>query len=182
MSRDGEYPIRRGRRVALLACLLPLLATSCASDPTQGYSFAASYRDDIQSIAVPVFENTTFSHGLEFALTEAVIKEIHRVTPWRVIDEASAQTTLRGTITGSTLRQLNRQRQSGLGREMVVQLTVGFEWKQNATGEVLVARRQYRSTDTFVPTQPAGERLETGQQASVERLARDIVGELRSSW
>jgi hypothetical protein len=167
-----------------MVVMLVLMAATLAgvSSCSSGYSFSSAYREDVNTIAVPVFENTTFSHGTEFALTEAVIKEIHRVTPWRVINEASAQTTLSGTITGSQLRQLTRQADSGMGQEMAVQLTVSFEWKQNDSGEVLVARRSFRASDSFVPTKPAGERLELGQQSAVERLARDIVRELRSSW
>ena len=148
----------------------------------RGYTFAGAYRDDIRTIAVPIFENATFEYGAEFELTELIIKEIHRTTPWRVVKESIAQTTLQGTITNSELRQITRQRQSGLGQEMAVELTVSFEWKENATGEVLVARRAYRASDTFVPTLPAQERFELGRISASQRMARDIVGELRASW
>ena len=140
--------------VVTIAALSGLSA--CAGGGGSGYSFGSAFREDVQTIAVPIFENTTFSHGTEFALTEALIKEIHRVTPWRVVNESGAQTSLRGTITASTLRRLTKQSDSGLGQEMAVELTVSFEWKENATGEVLVARRAYRASDTFVPTRPAG--------------------------
>lgn len=168
-------------RMMILILAIASLTGLCACSGG-GYTFASAFREDMQTIAVPIFDNTTFSHGTEFALTEALIKEIHRVTPWRVVSESAAQTSLRGTITASALRRLTKQSDSGLGQEMAVELTVSFEWKENATGEVLVARRAFRASDTFVPTIPAGERLELGQQSAVERMARDIVSELRSSW
>ena len=146
------------------------------------YRMTSAYRDDIKTIAVPIFANSTFEHGMEVSLTDAVIKEIHRTTPWRVAPERSAQTTLRGSITGTRLRRLSRQRESGLGQQMAVVVTASFEWKENESGEVLLSRAGFRAADTFVPTRPAGERLGLGQQAAVERLAKAIVAELRSSW
>ena len=159
-----------------------LAASACSSDPATGYSFNSTYRTDIQTVAVPIFDNTTFSHGLEITLTDAIVKEIHRSTPWRVTTIDQAQTTLGGAITRSELRKLSRQSESGLVLEQAVELTVSFEWKRNTSGEVLVARRNFKASDQFTPAQGARERLELGERAAIDRMARDIVSELRSSW
>ncbi len=166
----------RAALLAIVSCIV--LPPGCKS----GYSFSSAYRDDVKTVAVPVFQNSTYSHGLEITLTDAVIQEIHRVTPWRVAPADSAETQLRGAITGSELRRLSRQDDSGLAQEMAVELIVSFEWKEVTTGEVLVARRNFRASDTFVPSPGAQERLGLGEQSAVERMARDIVAELRSSW
>jgi hypothetical protein len=158
------------------------LGSGCSSDPSTGYSFTSTYRTDVQTIAVPIFDNTTFSHDLEVALTDAIVKEIHRSTPWRVTTIDQAQTTLDGAITRVDLRKLSRQSESGLVLEQAVEISVSFEWKRNTSGEVLVARRNFRSSDEFTPSQGAQERLELGERAAIDRLARDIVAELRSSW
>lgn len=147
-----------------------------------GYHFGATHRTDVKTVAVPVFENTTFSHGLEITLTDAIIKEIHRVTPWRVAAREQADTTLTGAITSSDLRKLSRQSETGMVQEVAVELIVTFEWKLNRTGEVLVTRRNFRAADVFTPSRGAQERLDLGEQAAVDRLAKDIVSELRSSW
>lgn len=157
-------------------------ATGCSSDPKSGYAFRDAHRTDIRTVAVPVFENSTFSHGLEFALTDAVIKEIHRSTPWRVAPRDEADTTITGAITESELRRLSRSSETGLVQEMAVDLAVSFEWKRNRTGEVLVSRTNFRAPETFVAARGAGERLELGQASTVDQLAKDIVAELRSSW
>jgi hypothetical protein len=47
---------------------------------------------------------------------------------------------------------------------------------------VLVARKNFTSVDSFVPSRPTGERLATGENAAVQRLASDIVDTLRQSW
>ncbi len=162
----------------LLTCVLLALPPGCST----GYSFSDAYRTDIRTIAVPMFRNSSFSHGLEITLTDAIIKEIHRTTPWRVAPADSAETTLSGSIDAADLRRLSRGSETGMVQEAAFEITVSFDWKKNATGESLVARRNFRSADPFVPARGAQERLNLGERSAVDQLARDIVAELRSSW
>lgn len=165
--------------VALLSCCV---AAGCASDPTRGYSFESSYSTDVRTVHVPIFENPTFARGVEIELTDAIIKEIQRVTPWTVVAAESAQTSLTGRITEAELRRLSTGRDTGIAQELAYSVTVEFEWKDNRTGRVLTSRRGFRASDTFVPARGVGERIEHGQRGAVQRLARDIVAELRSNW
>ncbi|MBY0312803.1 MAG: hypothetical protein K2W85_12100 [Phycisphaerales bacterium] len=163
------------------ACVMSL-AGGCASDPTKGYAFASAQDETVRTVAVPVFKNPTYSEGVEVDLTDAIIKEIQRSTPWRVAPEGTANTTLIGTLTDSRMRRLSIARGTGLAQELLVELTVDFEFKDVRTGKVLIARKNFTASDTFVPTRPVGERLELGQHGAVQKLARDIVAELRSDW
>ena len=158
------------------------MLTACASDPTAGYAFEADYDRDIRTVSVPVFENQTFAHGLEYDLTEAIIKEIHRSTPWKVAVGDQADAALSGAVTNVRNRRLSTQADSGLVQEMAVELTVSFEWKRRASGEILVARRGFRSGESFVPVPDVAERIEMGQRAAVQEMAVRIVRELRSGW
>jgi hypothetical protein len=65
---------------------------------------------------------------------------------------------------------------------LAVEITVSFEWKKIDSGEVLVAKRNFRGAEIFVPAQGAQERLEFGRSAAIDQLAKDIVASLRSSW
>ncbi|MBL0926845.1 MAG: hypothetical protein IBJ11_04225 [Phycisphaerales bacterium] len=178
--------------VLIAAVGLPIFG-GCASDPKQGYVFATAYRTDVQTVSVPLFDNPTFYHGLEAQLADAIIKEIHRATPWRVVSRGDAgdaaaggspggDTSLTGSIAAVDLRKLSTQDVTGLVQEMAVDLAVNFQWKNNRTGEVLVARRNFRASAAFVPSRGAQEPIELGQRAAVDRLAKDLVAELRSSW
>lgn len=170
-------------RVGACACATGALAcAACESNPRDGYSFSSTYREDIKSVAVPVWGNNTYSYGLEMQLTEAIVSEIKRSTPWRVTDPEAAQTTLTGTITSTEMKKLTTGRDTGLGETMAVVLTVNFEWKDNATGRTIIARRQFESSDVFVPAQGYQERLAVGEVATIQRLAKDVVSELRSAW
>lgn len=167
----------------LLALLAWALAAACASDPRHGYSTRSTFPDDVTTVSVPVFENSTFDVGLEAVLTEAVVKELQRSTSIRVVQGgARANTVLRGVITGSEMRRLSSARHTGLVQEQGVVLTVDFEWRDERTGRVLVSRRNFSAADTFVASRPSGERLESGRNGAAQRLARDLVSELRSNW
>jgi hypothetical protein len=159
----------------------------CSSDPTRGYSFVSAYDapDDpraIRTVAVPVFENTTFSAGAEVLLTDAIVKEILRVTPWAIASGASADATLKGAIAGARLRKLNTDSTSGFVSEQAVDLRVDFDWVDNRSGETILARRDFRAVGSFAPGNGAREPIELGEQDAIERLARDIVHELLADW
>lgn len=168
--------------IAVLAVAGCVAVSGCGTGGSGGYAFESSYREDVRTIAVPIFDNATFAHGMEAELTEAIVKEIHRTTPWRVTPLERADTSLRGTITDTELRKLTTNSESGLVESLAVEITVSFEWKRIETGEVLVSRRNFRGAELFVPAHGAQERLELGRSAAIDQLARDIVSSLRSSW
>lgn len=167
---------------SLVGFLFAVLVAGCSSDPTKGYSFSSSFSSDMRTIHVPIFENPTFARGLEIELTDAIIKEIQRSTPWTVASADSAQTQLTGKISDAVLRRLSTGRGSGLAQELAYTITVEFEWKDARNGKVLVSRNNFSASDSFIPTQGLNERIEVGQHGAIQRLARDIVGELRSNW
>lgn len=181
-TRPPRRPCTLLSLAAAAAAAAASATTACSTDPTRGYAFTSPYRTDIDTVAVPIFENATYAYGLEVLLTDALAKEIHRVTPWRIADPTAADTTLTGSITNASLRTLSTGSDTGLANEMAYELTVAFEWKSNTTGRVLAARRNLRAAELFVPARPAGERIEIGQDAAVNDAAKQIVAALRDAW
>lgn len=178
----APLPLSRAGAPFVLLCCLAGLSASCASDPNQGYSFSSTYPKGIKTVTVPVFDNYAFTPGLEVQLTEAIIKELQRSSGIRVTSAEQADSRLHGVITGVQLRKLSLEHSTGMVQEEAVQLTVEFEWKDNRTGKTLVSRKNFSASDTFTPARPVGERIEVGQEATIQRLARDIVSEMRSVW
>lgn len=167
---------------AALAILVLLTLAACASDPRSGYTFASAWDESIETVAVPMFDNVTFSHGMEVALTDAVVKQIQARTPWRVTSQETADTTLTAVIRAVDIQRLSTARVSGLSEQVALEVTIDFEWKDNASGRVLAARRDFRASEAFIPAQGVGERIELAENAAVEEIARDIVDALRSGW
>lgn len=167
---------------ALVPVLLIGLGGGCASDPTQGYSLRPVHSESIRTVYVPIFENTTFSTGMEAELTEAIVKEIQRSTRWGITRSTSADAVLTGAVVSSELRRLSGDAATGLDQEMAVDVRADFEFKDNRTGRVLVSRRGFGAVETFVATRRVGELPQIGRTGTVQALARDIVAELRDTW
>lgn len=171
------------RDAAFLPVFLALtLCCGCAADPTQGYSMSSLYRADVTTVAVPIFTNDTFVRDLEFELTDALIKELQRRTPYKVRGEAHADTVLSGAIREVELDQLSKSPLTGLSEEVIVSVTIDWQWKDARTGRVLLERRRYAGHGLFVPSRPTGEPIQLGRFAAVQQLARDMVSDMRAEW
>lgn len=169
-------------RAFVPACLCAFSLTACSSDPTQGYSFRPARLAGIKTISVPVFDNASYMHGLEYDLSEAIVKEVQRNTQWVVVQGGQAQTSLTGSIQSAALQPLSVSSKTGMVMEQGVELSVNFVWRDARTGEVLIARNGFKTMQSFVPARGTDETLALGQHAAVQELARSIVNELRSSW
>ncbi|MEM1165190.1 MAG: LptE family protein [Planctomycetota bacterium] len=170
------------RGVVAAVCVAVIAAIGVSLTGCAGYQFGSTYRQEYGTIAVPIFGNTTYQYGYESEVTDAVIKEIHRTTPYKVVAASDADTVLSGTIIGADLQNLVNDSETGLVQELAVILTVNFEWRDSRSGELLLGRRGYSASGLFVPDFDAAERLETGQSRAADRLAKDLVRELRSAW
>jgi hypothetical protein len=183
----GVRPRARGALWATAASGLVLCAalgqaSGCASDPARGYVAASAFPADISSVAVPIFENETFHREVEFELADALVKEIERRTPYKVTAAARADSILVGTIRSVELRPLSRSRQTGLGEEVLLSVTVDFRWSDRRTDAVLAERRSFTAQGLFVPSRPSREPIEVGSFSAAEQLARDIVDAMQSRW
>lgn len=168
--------------VAAAGGLMAAGLVGCSADPTRGYSFNSPHDSTVRTISVPIFANDTYSSGFEVRLTEAIIKELQRATPWRVVGSANAATTLTGSIDKIDMTRLTSQRKTGLIQEQALRITISFDWIDNRTGETRVSRRNYTAISSFIPHRGVGEPIEIAESSVVRELARDIVAELRSDW
>lgn len=181
MTTTRHHHRRRALHAAALMLACAVLA-GCSADPTRGYSFSTTHDSRVRTISVPIFRNDTYSSGLEVALTEAIISEIQRSTPWRVVGPAHAATTLSGSIDEVNMTELTRQRSTGLIQEQALRVRVSFDWIDNRSGQVRTSREDFTSISSFVPHRGVGEPLEVAQTSVIRELARDIVAELRADW
>jgi hypothetical protein len=164
---------------ALATAALP---SGCSSDPHEGYAHLSTFDEDYRTIAIPILENETYVRGVEFELTDALIKEVEARTGWKVTASGSADTILLGRIRAVDKQQLSRSRLTGLGQEAIVGVTIDFEWRDLRTDRAIVARQGFAGHGLYEPSNPSAEREELGRVAAVQKLARDIVSELRASW
>ncbi len=157
--------LRRPLSVALLGWLC--LACGCISEDGHlnllGYSTRPNYDTSIQTVYVPIFKNEVFQagpfRGLEFELTRAVIDEIHKRTPYRVIsDPERADTELRGIVVFLN-KGITNYNQENEVRELELTLGVDLVWYDYRTGRYLTNPRPSgpdpNAVPPFDPTVPA---------------------------
>ena len=159
-----------------------LLMSGCSSGSDGGWSNSSTYDTSLRTIAVPVFGNATSDRKLSQNLTEAVVKEIESVTPWKVTGQGRADTILRGSVTRYRLILLSKDPTTGLANEMLVEATVDFEWVDLRTGEPILARAGFAASALFTPSRPSQQPVDIGRFEVVQVLARDIVDTLQADW
>jgi len=175
-------PVFRRFTKTLVLTAVVLLLRGCASDPSRGYSKQSLYPQNIATVHIPIFENATFDRDVEFELTDAVIKEIESRTPYKVASSSHADTILTGRIRTVTRDSLSRSRLTGLSEEVIVSVTIDFQWRDLRSGNLLVARESFSGHGLFVPSRPSSEPIALGKFAAVQQLARDVVDEMQSDW
>ena len=145
-----------------------------------GYHWRSVYRQDVRTVAVPIFKSNDFQRGVEFALSKSLVNQIEANTPYKVVPRERADTILEGEIVAVRVNTISKNTRAGIPQEQLLDITVDFTWKDLKTGRILVARRGMEQTSSFYPT--LGEGRATGTQVATERLALAIVQELQADW
>jgi hypothetical protein len=148
--------------------------------PTRGYQWGSLYREDIHTVAVPIFGNRDFHRDVEFALTKAVISDIELMTPYKVVPRERADTILEGEIASIKEGTLSEDPNTVLPQEQLYSITVNYTWKQISTGRILKEERNFQESTTYYPT--LGEPAFDASQDGVERLAIAITHSLQAPW
>ena len=172
---------RRAHLVAWLG-VAAWLGSGCAADPLDGWSVTTTFPEGISSVAVGVFENSTFERDFEFDLTDALIKEIEARTPYKVTSTGRADTILTGRIHKIERRQLSKSTLTGLSEEVTVGMTIDLVWKDLRTGESLLKLESFTAHSLFVPSNPTREPIEIARFGVAKSMARDIVDQMRADW
>jgi hypothetical protein len=145
------------------------------------------FRPDLRTVHVPVFESDSFRRNLGERLTESIVKEIESRTPYKVVDSSDADSILNGRIVVETKRAVAENRNDDV-RGIETELTVEVRWISRR-GEMLMQRSSIpfgplatmMSEDAqFFPE--AGQSLALAQQNAIDKLARDIVGQMEIWW
>ena len=148
--------------------------------PQGGYQWHSLYREDLQTVAVPIFGSRDFRRGVEFALSKAVVNQLEARSPYKVVSRERADTVLEGEVVRVEVDTLSRAYREAIPQEQMMTLTVNFIWKDLRTGRILLERKNFQQTAAFYPTLGEGEFV--GTQQAVERLALGIVQEMQADW
>ncbi len=164
--------------IAALVLLLPCIS-GCGYHQ-MGVDNASLYRQDIQTVAVPVFVNRTYQRGLENELTKSIIQQLEEHSPYKVVPKDRADTILEGEIYSATVTLQDSNGETGLPQEQQDTIVVNFTWKNLRTGDILVQRKNFDQRANFMPT--LGESSSVGATNAVQQLGLAVVQEMQSDW
>lgn len=176
-------------RLSALPLLLAVLAVltcaaGCSSDGTGGYTTSSMYRDNISTVAVPIWKrgSAVYRRDVERRLSEAIIKRLELDTPYKVVDKSKADTLLEGVLTGYGQRVMSFDPATGNPRDIEVTLFVNFTWTDLRNGDILVQKEKFRATGVYYPTAPFAEDPYIGAEDALNQLAKRIVETLEKPW
>jgi hypothetical protein len=170
------------------SCILAFFPAGCGyqqtgvdnANNTPGYQWHSLYRQDFQTVAVPVFVNRTYRRGLENELTKTIIEQMEEHTPYKVVSKEKADTILEGEIVAAQVNTVSTDIETGLPQEQLYTIVVSFTWKNLRTGDILVQRRNFNQQSNFVPF--LGESSSVGSTNAIQQLALAVVQELQADW
>src|SRR3954468_5856679 len=93
------------------------------------YQWRSLYREDVRTVAVPIFKNKDYRRGVEFSLSKAVVNQIEMRTPYKVVAREKADTILEGEIVKIELHTLSESTRSAIPQEQLYDIRVNFTWK-----------------------------------------------------
>lgn len=170
------------RHGAILACLLAI--SGCA-----GYQVGngSLYPSDIRTVYVPMFESNSYRRNLAEWLTEAVVKEIEKKTPFKVVSTSDADSILTGRLL-TDAKHVVVENQYGDPRDTEVNLQVEVQWIERHTGTPLrgeiipLGPEMAALTGTADLVPEVGQSVATAQQQAIQRLAQRIVALMEMPW
>jgi hypothetical protein len=171
-------PMRSRRTLAVV--LAAALVAGC------GYSVRPPYDLNIKTVYVPPFRSRTFRRDVNLMLTEELIKEIERRTPYKVVGRLDlADATLEGEI-NFTDKNIVVENPFNLPRQLNATLTANVMFRDNKADKVIGDPTQNNGAMTvttiynFFPE--VGETSEAAFLRSCQKMAQEIVGAMEKKW
>jgi hypothetical protein len=145
------------------------------------------YPPEIRTVYVPMFQSVSFRRDLGERLTEAVVKEIEKRTPYKVVTDPNADSVLSGRIVEETKHVLVPDL-TGDARESQVAMKVEVNWvdrkgrllRDVASVPLPAEIADVTGTGNIVPE--VGQSIATAQQEAICRMAEQIVGLMEKPW
>jgi hypothetical protein len=181
-SIQATRRITNGRARYQTAALLSVVVLFAGVLGCRGYHLGNQYtfRNDIRSVHVAYAESDSYRRFLGQQLTEAIVKEIELRTPLVITEPAIADSFVQARILRDSKRVVGENRLDE-PRSLEYGYQVEVTWVDRA-GVPLMQRQLIRIDDdvTFIPE--AGQSLGSAQLALIQKISRQVVGQMESPW
>jgi hypothetical protein len=160
--------------------VLLILGCAAALAGCQGYSNSWLHRQDVSTVYVEMFDNSSFRRGFEYTLTDAVCKRIEAQTPYKIVSDRNvADTVLSGTVTVG-VGVLASDRWTGRPLEQETTAVVTVTWKNLKTGQVMVDNQVIYGSASY--SAAMGQTEEYAIDVAVNKAAQKTVELMEKTW
>lgn len=147
------------------------------------YRLGTTLPDNLQTVYVPTFENTTYQPGIAVDITNAVITRFRQDGNLQPVSKDEADTILYGEITGWERRVMGYTGDDDNEvEEYRLYVTVIIDFQSRSTGKLLTARQKIRGYADFFTTGDLAEDEKEAEPEAYKDLARRIVDYVVSIW
>jgi Lipopolysaccharide-assembly len=145
------------------------------------------YNPNIRTVYIPIIRNDTFRPMVGVQLTEALVKAVELRTPYKVVGDPSADSTLTCRVISES-KQVITENRTDDPRALDAILNIELTWLDRR-GNLLMENRfvppgqfafLFTQSSHFVPE--SGQSISTALQHDIERLAELIVQQMESRW
>lgn len=172
-------PRRAAVAAIVLAAVVPLLTSSCGYH-TSGH--AVRLPDEVHTVYVPMFDNTTQTFRVEQTITAAVVQELRSRTNFRVVttnSDGEADATLKGVINYTANSPLTYD--SVTGRISSSLIMIGMKVSLTSkTGKVLWDNPNYSYREQYQVSRDTSSFFDESDPA-FQRVAREFAKSLVSN-
>lgn len=153
-----------------LAALAAAFLAGCA-----GYRWTSDVPEEIRTVAVPVFENRTDAAEIGPVATQYVLREFQREGTFSIRRSGDSSLEVQGVIVRADTHSVRYDRSYGSrASEFRYKVTAEISLVNKDTGKVLMDRRQFSASTTFLVQ---GDRL-TGQRNAAQRISQELAQQI----
>jgi outer membrane lipopolysaccharide assembly protein LptE/RlpB len=177
-SVSGGRAVNCALRRAGLLLAVTLLLAGCGYHTT---GRAVRLPQDMQTIAIPAFQNKTATYNVEQVLTGAVVREFISRTHYKVVnqEDTTADATLRGTVVSTYIAPVTYDSQTGRASTALVTITMRVSLVDRK-GKVLYDNPSYLFREQYqISREPASFFQE--ESPAVNRLSLEFARTLVSN-
>ncbi len=176
----NEPCTKAGRRAAAPGCVLAVLAVTALAG-CGGYTNESLFPQDIKSIYIEMFDNRTFRRGIEYTLSDAIVKRIESDTPYKVVsDRDRTDSVMDGQLVVSTESILTLERETGQALEKEVILTATVNWKNLKTGRMMMNNQTVTAAASY--SEFLRQDFTYASTLAANKLAQKIVEVMQNNW
>lgn len=155
---------------AIAAAGLVLFTAGCA-----GYRWTSDVPEELRTVAVPVFENRTYSAELGPITTQFVLREFQREGTFGIRRTGDSALEVQGVVVDASRQSAGVNRSYGSrANEYRYTVAVKVTLINKKTGKILFSDRRYEAETTFLTF----DDLLTAQRNAASRIAQEFARQI----